>query len=394
MSKWRETYKVHPAADVFPMMPEDELDALAADIRANRLTSPISFFVPENVLCATIEYVKANGELADGRNRMEALERAGIALTPCAVETVNINKVDPVAFIKGRNLHRRHMLKSERADAIVALAKMELQNKPGQAGPVSEAKGGRGKKSPIKERALAINAKLPEEQQVSERTIKRAAAKAAGKTPKPKQSKAQRENYALWAEGEKAVQKLWLEEHPGQTLKEYRAGMKDHPNSEVWNWRRAKGKAENEAEYAAWLEDHPGNPLPEHLCSLGDEEYAEYENWRRNVYLADDDKAEGKTPKPEPNSEPFALQLAKRAAETARDMARESDEGAHVINDELIQACKAVSTAWDKLATKLIQKRASTLLQDGRSDSAPGDNHADYPDLPAHLDRRKTGSAA
>ena len=30
---WRDKYKVHPAADVFPMMGE-ELDALAADIKA------------------------------------------------------------------------------------------------------------------------------------------------------------------------------------------------------------------------------------------------------------------------------------------------------------------------------------------------------------------------
>jgi hypothetical protein len=28
MSKWREQYKVHPAADVFPMMTDAELDEL------------------------------------------------------------------------------------------------------------------------------------------------------------------------------------------------------------------------------------------------------------------------------------------------------------------------------------------------------------------------------
>jgi ParB-like chromosome segregation protein Spo0J len=46
------------------MMSNDELDALAADIKANGLTSPISFFVASD---GTLT-------LADGRNRLEALE--------------------------------------------------------------------------------------------------------------------------------------------------------------------------------------------------------------------------------------------------------------------------------------------------------------------------------
>ena len=40
---WRDRYKVHPAAAVFPMMPDDELDRLAADIKANGLQSQIAF---------------------------------------------------------------------------------------------------------------------------------------------------------------------------------------------------------------------------------------------------------------------------------------------------------------------------------------------------------------
>jgi hypothetical protein len=31
MSKWRDTYKVNPSSDCFPIMSEDELDALAAE---------------------------------------------------------------------------------------------------------------------------------------------------------------------------------------------------------------------------------------------------------------------------------------------------------------------------------------------------------------------------
>ena len=55
------------------------------------------------------------------------------------------------------NVHRRHLSQQDRADAIVAwIATIEADNKPGQAGPVSELKGGRGKRNPIKEKALAI----------------------------------------------------------------------------------------------------------------------------------------------------------------------------------------------------------------------------------------------
>jgi hypothetical protein len=40
-SHWRDKYKVHPAADVFPMLSDDELAKLGEDIKANGLQSPI-----------------------------------------------------------------------------------------------------------------------------------------------------------------------------------------------------------------------------------------------------------------------------------------------------------------------------------------------------------------
>ena len=55
-ARWRETYRVHPAADVFPMMGDDELAKLGENIKANGLTSQISFFVEENVIGASIDY--------------------------------------------------------------------------------------------------------------------------------------------------------------------------------------------------------------------------------------------------------------------------------------------------------------------------------------------------
>jgi hypothetical protein len=65
-SSWRNKYKVHPAADVFPMMSDEELDALGQDIKVNGLHwgSKIVFTMDDQLL--------------DGRNRLEAMERAGV----------------------------------------------------------------------------------------------------------------------------------------------------------------------------------------------------------------------------------------------------------------------------------------------------------------------------
>jgi ParB-like chromosome segregation protein Spo0J len=66
-SKWRDKYKVHPAADVFPMMSDEKLAKLGQDIKANGLRQPI---------------VILHGMLVDGRNRLEAMERAGLPTGP------------------------------------------------------------------------------------------------------------------------------------------------------------------------------------------------------------------------------------------------------------------------------------------------------------------------
>ena len=44
MSTWREKYKVHPAANIFPMMSDEELHKLGEDIRTNGLKPPILLF--------------------------------------------------------------------------------------------------------------------------------------------------------------------------------------------------------------------------------------------------------------------------------------------------------------------------------------------------------------
>jgi hypothetical protein len=85
---------------------------------------------------------------------------------------------------------------------------------------------------------------------------------------------------AIWWQREKNTRVVWLTEHPGRTAAEFNRLFRDD-DSEVWDWLRAKGAAQNAAEREAWLRDHPGEEYPEHLCGLSDREYTDYQRWLR-----------------------------------------------------------------------------------------------------------------
>ncbi len=87
----------HPVAALFPLMPEAELAALAADIRANGLRSPI--------------VLDHQGEtIVDGRNRREACKRAGVVPKTRRLRQ-DENSFD---FILSLNARRRHLDESQR----------------------------------------------------------------------------------------------------------------------------------------------------------------------------------------------------------------------------------------------------------------------------------------
>ena len=111
---------VHPAANIFPMMADDELAELAADIAENGLQNPIMVGEYEGAPC-----------LIDGRNRLAACRIAKVQPT-----SAQLNGADPIAYIISANINRRHMTKGQRAMAVAM-----IHPEP--------AKGGRGKKGPI-----------------------------------------------------------------------------------------------------------------------------------------------------------------------------------------------------------------------------------------------------
>lgn len=88
------TRPVHPAADRFPMLDEEALESLAADIEENGLVQPI--------------VVDSNGRVIDGRNRLAACDIADVE------PEFRIHDGDPIAFVLGANVERRHKALAER----------------------------------------------------------------------------------------------------------------------------------------------------------------------------------------------------------------------------------------------------------------------------------------
>jgi ParB-like nuclease domain len=94
---------VHPVAAILPMMSDQELDALAADIAKNGQHEPIIY--------------DADGLLVDGRCRLEACRRAGI--TP---KTITLQPgEDAIQVSISNNIVRGNLNLSQRAMAVAAL---------------------------------------------------------------------------------------------------------------------------------------------------------------------------------------------------------------------------------------------------------------------------------
>jgi hypothetical protein len=93
------SYDVHPVADLFPMLPADELAELAADIAERGLLQPI--------------IIDDQGRILDGRNRLAACEIADVEPTFEAYKGD-----DPAGYALATNVHRRMLSKGQRAMLI------------------------------------------------------------------------------------------------------------------------------------------------------------------------------------------------------------------------------------------------------------------------------------
>jgi len=132
--------KQHALSGIFPALPDEELQSLAADIKAHGLHSTIVLY---------------KGDVLDGWHRYQAC-----AIAKVNPRTIDYKGSDPVAFVRSANWHRRHLSASQRA-----LAQVQLTDWAQSGNPIGKGDS----KSP-----LPTVAEMAESAGTDERTIQRA----------------------------------------------------------------------------------------------------------------------------------------------------------------------------------------------------------------------------
>jgi hypothetical protein len=139
--RWRDRIRVHPAADMFPMMSQAELKELASDIGEHGLRSGVVFWTPESVENASARKWPEELYLLDGRNRLAAIElaveddeerdevlRYALHIDPLGKGCASLlySDVDPYAYVVSANIRRRHLTAEQKRDIVAEL----LRQKP------------------------------------------------------------------------------------------------------------------------------------------------------------------------------------------------------------------------------------------------------------------------
>jgi hypothetical protein len=101
-----ETYIVHPAANMFPLLSRAELKELADNIKERGLAVDVTR--------------DKDGLIMDGRNRLLACHKAGVEPR---FDTYTGD--DPVGFIISANIHRRNLTRNQRSFFLTKLIAMQ-----------------------------------------------------------------------------------------------------------------------------------------------------------------------------------------------------------------------------------------------------------------------------
>ena len=173
---WREGRRVHPAADLFPMMSGAELDELAADIEQHGLRQAIDF---------------QGDEILDGRNRLAAIYRIKDEtrrnnLLGFVASTKRVMQVsDPIAYVISANVRRRHLSAEQKRDIIAALLKEDPQRSDSATAKVANVSD---KTVASVRRDMEERSEIPN---VSTRTDTAGRQQPAAKPPRPPSKEAQ-----------------------------------------------------------------------------------------------------------------------------------------------------------------------------------------------------------
>jgi hypothetical protein len=120
---WRDVLPIYPPVEnLFPPMGKDELQELAADIKASGLLNRPTLYDDHGVIY-----------LLEGINRLDACESFGRSfLLPNGEVDRRLFNVrsasrsfDPIAFVLSQNLHRRHLTADQKRDVIAKLIKAQ-----------------------------------------------------------------------------------------------------------------------------------------------------------------------------------------------------------------------------------------------------------------------------
>jgi len=149
--------EIHDAANLFPMLAPDELQALADDIARHGQRDPIDLY---------------EGKILDGRNRWKACGFAGVEPATRTLTAADVGE-SPTAYVLSKNLRRRHLNPAQRAALAVEIEDLfaaEARERQAAAGRTTAAGKQLGGKVPPSEKAKRDESKRATSQ----------AAKAAG----------------------------------------------------------------------------------------------------------------------------------------------------------------------------------------------------------------------
>jgi len=137
------TYAFHEYANLFPMLDDDALAELTADVRSNGLLEAIVLY---------------EGKILDGRNRYLACREAGVE-----PRFTQYDGNDALQYVVSKNLHRRHLKSSQRAaialdvlPMLEAKARKRLVTSTGGASPQPVEKIPQAETGRAREQAAAM----------------------------------------------------------------------------------------------------------------------------------------------------------------------------------------------------------------------------------------------